>query len=254
MHRLRLSLATRFSHLPQLTLEIRRGPYAEIGSQVAMAVYNCDNRNGSYKRAEHHRTRLSVVVDGRDTGSWQPGRRKQLCQWDQQCGAGCRLLRDPRGDLSCLSLDRQRRHTGSGHPRRRFRDSHGNQFRRPGCGWGQHRVWRGPRFPVDCNIRHAGFGHIGGTSSSAVAINDLGDVTGSASQVGNIRVVAFRQAPAKKMYGLGTLGYRYSYGYAINAAATVVGSSPLNKNLTLLSRFHSQEGLPYGGPGYSRWR
>jgi probable HAF family extracellular repeat protein len=58
-------------------------------------------------------------------------------------------------------------------------------------------------------------GTLGGTSSSAVAINDLGDVTGSASQVGDIRVVAFRQTPPKKMYGLGTLGYRYSYGYAI---------------------------------------
>src|ERR1019366_3381977 len=71
-----------------------------------------------------------------------------------------------------------------------------------------------------------------GTFSDAVAINDLGDVTGTASEVANICYVAFLQTPPKKwMKALGTLGSRFSYGYAINAGATVVGSSPLNKNL-----------------------
>ena len=46
------------------------------------------------------------------------------------------------------------------------------------------------------------------------------------------------------MYGLGTLGYRYSYGYAINAAGTVVGASPLNKNLTPNHAFLRRKGSP----------
>jgi probable HAF family extracellular repeat protein len=44
------------------------------------------------------------------------------------------------------------------------------------------------------------------------------------------------------MKGLGTLGYRYSYGYAVNAAGTVVGASPLNKNLDPNHAFIRRQG------------
>jgi probable HAF family extracellular repeat protein len=87
-------------------------------------------------------------------------------------------------------------------------------------------------------------GTLRGTFSSAVAINDLGDITGTASQVGDIRYVAFlRTSPQKWMKALGTLGSSLlSYGYAINAAATVVGTSPLNKSLTTYHAFIRREG------------
>jgi probable HAF family extracellular repeat protein len=77
-----------------------------------------------------------------------------------------------------------------------------------------------------------------GTFSSAVAFNELGDVTGTASELNNIRYVAFLETPPQKwMKALGTLGSPYSYGYGINAAATIVGSSPLNKKLTSYHAF-----------------
>jgi|CZLA01.1.fsa_nt_gi probable HAF family extracellular repeat protein len=87
-------------------------------------------------------------------------------------------------------------------------------------------------------------GTLRGTFSDAVAINDIGDVTGTASQAGDIRYVAFLQTPPKKwMKALGTLGSSpYSYGYAINAAATVVGSAPLNKKLTPYHAFICRKG------------
>jgi probable HAF family extracellular repeat protein len=82
-----------------------------------------------------------------------------------------------------------------------------------------------------------------GTFSSAVAINDLGDVTGTASEAGDIRYVAFLRAPPHKwIQALGTLGSHYSYGYALNAAATVAGSSPLNNNLTPYHAFIRRKG------------
>ena len=82
-----------------------------------------------------------------------------------------------------------------------------------------------------------------GTFSDAAAINDEGDITGTASQVGDIRYVAFlRTAPQRWMKALGTLGSHFSYGYAINAASTVVGSSPLNKNLIPYHAFIRRKG------------
>jgi probable HAF family extracellular repeat protein len=82
-----------------------------------------------------------------------------------------------------------------------------------------------------------------GTFSSAVAINDFGDITGTASEVGDIRYVAFLRAPPHKwIQALGTLGSHYSYGYALNAAATIAGSSPLNNNLTPYHAFIRRKG------------
>lgn len=82
-----------------------------------------------------------------------------------------------------------------------------------------------------------------GTFSDAVAINEQGEITGTASGVGDIRYVAFLRTPPQRwMKTLGTLGSRYSYGYAINAAGTVVGSSPLNNNLNPIHAFIRRKG------------
>jgi probable HAF family extracellular repeat protein len=82
-----------------------------------------------------------------------------------------------------------------------------------------------------------------GTFSSAVAINDRGDIVGTASEVGDVRYVAFLRTPPQKwMRSLGTLGSHYSYGYAINAAGTVAGSSPLNNNLNPYHAFIRRKG------------
>lgn len=82
-----------------------------------------------------------------------------------------------------------------------------------------------------------------GTFSDAVAINDQGAITGTASQVGDTRYVAFlRTPPHKWIQALGTLGSHFSYGHAINAGGTMAGSSPLNNNLNPYHAFIRRAG------------
>ena len=56
-------------------------------------------------------------------------------------------------------------------------------------------------------------GTLGGTSSAARAINNLGQVTGWSYLAGNSIWRAFRWAPWGPMVDLGTLGGDYSLGY-----------------------------------------
>jgi probable HAF family extracellular repeat protein len=67
-------------------------------------------------------------------------------------------------------------------------------------------------------------GTLGGTFSSASAINELGQVTGVADTAGGASH-AFRWTAAGGMRDLGTLGGTFSYASAINAPGQVTGSA-----------------------------
>jgi probable HAF family extracellular repeat protein len=68
-------------------------------------------------------------------------------------------------------------------------------------------------------------GTLRGTTSDAVALNDLGQATGSATTPGNVQTHAFRWSSTTGMRDLGTLGGTFAGGTAINAAGQIAGSS-----------------------------
>jgi probable HAF family extracellular repeat protein len=67
-------------------------------------------------------------------------------------------------------------------------------------------------------------GALGGANSFGAAINDVGDVTGSADTAGGT-THAFRWTPSGGMQDLGTLGGRLSSAFAINHQGQVAGSA-----------------------------
>jgi probable HAF family extracellular repeat protein len=67
----------------------------------------------------------------------------------------------------------------------------------------------------------------GDSTSSASAINSIGQVTGF-SIAGNFKYHAFRYADGSGMKDLGTLGGDQSYGYGINSRGDVVGMSGIS--------------------------
>jgi probable HAF family extracellular repeat protein len=72
-------------------------------------------------------------------------------------------------------------------------------------------------------------GTLGGTWSTATAINDLNQITGQAYTRNNLGAHAYRFSNGR-MTDLGTLGGSYSSGLAINNSGTVVGRSTIRDN------------------------
>ena len=68
-------------------------------------------------------------------------------------------------------------------------------------------------------------GTLGGVSSVAVAINDVGQVAGTSFTAGNDASHAFLWTPDQGMRDLGTLGGRDSHAYGLNDRGYVVGES-----------------------------
>ena len=72
-------------------------------------------------------------------------------------------------------------------------------------------------------------GTLGGSISSAIAINDRGQVTGYSSLTGDSAVGTFVWTAADGMVELGTLGGNYTVPAAMNNSGQVVGSSSITR-------------------------
>jgi probable HAF family extracellular repeat protein len=68
-------------------------------------------------------------------------------------------------------------------------------------------------------------GTLGGTVSTASAVNGLGQVVGSSSTAGNTEFRAFSWTKQGGMIDLGTLGGTFSTASAVNGMGQVVGES-----------------------------
>jgi probable HAF family extracellular repeat protein len=83
---------------------------------------------------------------------------------------------------------------------------------------------------ADAQYQPIDLGTLGGTESSAAAVNNNGQVVGYSYTAGNVEVHAFSWTAVGGMVDLGTLGGLVSFAFAVSENGQVVGSSHTGNN------------------------